>query len=225
MNKKSVLITGTSSGLGFSLAKKFLEHDYIVFAHTRKKKSFKNSKLPKKKNIFNVSGDLTKPTTIQKLSQCYKKNKPSIIINNAGLYKSKSFAKTDIKEISELFEVNFFSIIKLLKNIYNNLKKRECLIININSLSGLTGSHNESIYSASKHALKGFFDSVQQEFLSNNINMINLYPGAMKSKITKKRDTYNNLMKTEEVSEVIFNICKNYKTLRFGQVSLLRKKY
>ena len=159
------------------------------------------------------------------MSQCYKKNKPSIIINNAGLYKSKSFAKTDIKEISELFEVNFFSIIKLLKNIYNNLKKRECLIININSLSGLTGSHNESIYSASKHALKGFFDSVQQEFLSNNINMINLYPGAMKSKITKKRDTYNNLMKTEEVSEVIFNICKNYKTLRFGQVSLLRKKY
>ena len=55
--------------------------------------------------------------------------------------------------------------------------------------------------------------------------MINLYPGAMKSKITKKRDSYNNLMTTEEVSEVIFNMCKNYKTLRFGQVTLLRKKY
>ena len=159
------------------------------------------------------------------MSQCYKKNKPSIIINNAGLYKSGSFAKTNLKEISELFEVNFFSIIKLLKNIYNNLKNKDCLIININSLSGLVGSHNESIYSASKHALKGFFESAQQEFLSKKINMINLYPGAMKSKITKKRDSYNNLMTTEEVSEVIFNMCKNYKTLRFGQVTLLRKKY
>ena len=226
MNKKTVLITGASSGLGFSLVKKFFENDYVVFAHTRNKKNFNSTDLIKKsKNIVNLTGDLTKKSTIQKISQACKKNKPSIIINNAGLYKSKSFSQMKMIEISQLFEVNFFSILKILKNIFKYIKNRDCLIININSLSGLAGSHNESVYSASKHALKGFFESMQQELLSNKINVLNIFPGAMKTKITKKRNTFHNLMTTEEVSDVIFNMCKNYKTLRFGQVTLLRKKY
>ena len=67
MNKKSVLITGASSGLGLSLVKKFLENDYIVIAHSRNKKSFNTNSIKKKKNIINLTGDLTKKITIHKI--------------------------------------------------------------------------------------------------------------------------------------------------------------
>lgn len=225
MNNKIVLITGASSGLGYSLLKKFLKEDYTVLAHSRKKNSFKKIKKNEFKKIINITGDLSKRTTLKKLKINYIKYKPSIIINNAGIYIGEDFSKINEFKLERIFEVNFFAVIRFLKMIFLKLENSNCLIININSVSGLTGSHKESIYSASKHALKGFFESVQQEFLSKKINLLNIYPGAMKSKITKKRKTYLNLMSTSEVADIIFGMCNNYKSVRFGQVTLLRKKY
>lgn len=225
MKNKIALITGASSGLGYSLLKKFISENYTVLAHTRKKNSLKEIKKKKTNKIVHITGDLSKKDTLKKLKINYIKYNPSIIINNAGVYINKDFANISDSEIEKVFNVNFFAIIKFIKMIFLKLVNSNCLIININSVSGLTGSHKESIYSSSKHALKGFFESVQQEFLSNKVNLLNIYPGAMKSKITKKRNTYNNLMSTSEVADIIFRMSIDYKSVRFGQVILLRKKY
>ena len=225
MKNKYVLITGASSGLGYSLLKKFLKENYTILAHSRNKNSFTDISNKEFKKIINITGDLSKRSTLTKLKLNYVKYKPSIIINNAGVYIGEDFSNISEFQMERIFEVNFFAIIRFLKMIFLKLKNSNCLIININSISGLTGSHKESIYSASKHALKGFFESAQQEFLSKKINLLNIYPGAMKSKITKKRKTYANLMSTSEVADIIFGMCTNYKSVRFGQVTLLRKKY
>ena len=49
------------------------------------------------------------------------------------------------------------------------------LIVNINSIAGINGTANESEYSASKHALKGFYDSIEKE-PNQNINFLNIFP-------------------------------------------------
>ena len=224
MKNKYVLITGASSGLGYSLLKKFLKENYTILAHSRNKNSLADISKKEFKNIINITGDLSKRSTLTKLKLNYIKYKPSIIINNAGVYISEDFSNISEFQMERIFEVNFFAIIRFLKMIFLKLKNSNCLIININSISGLTGSHKESIYSASKHALKGFWIGTARISIKK-INLLNIYPGAMKSKITKKRKTYTNLMSTSEVADIIFGMCTNYKSVRFGQVTLLRKKY
>ena len=118
--------------------------------------------------------------------------------------------------------INFFVNIKILKYL-NKLKKRH-LIININSIAGINGSAGESIYCASKHALKGFYDSLEQE-PDNIFDIVNIFPGAFKSKITKERKDFNKLMEADEIAEVIFNNYKNYNSLKINNIFLKRKNY
>lgn len=221
MMKETVTITGSSGSLGLALAKEFYKNNYTLILHSRKKNkdilNFKN-----KKNSY-IYGDLENIQTIKKLSKKINQFDSNIIINNAGVYLSKSFRKLKINQINKIIKINFLSNIFLLKNL-KMLKKKKYLIININSAAGVSPSANESIYSASKHALRGFFDSIEQES-DNNFDIINIYPGAFKSKITKKREDFNNLMDSSEIANLIFENIKKYKSLKINNIFLKRKLY
>ena len=216
--KKSVLITGANGSLGFQLVKKYLDENYHVYFHSRTKKISKYIQ----KKCFLVNGDLKKKKTINIISNLIIKKKIDILINNAGVYLNKPFKKNDMKDISSIFEINFFSNVKILKNILQKLQKK-ILIININSAAGLNGSVNEAIYSASKHAMKGFYEAIDKEYFGKNINILNVYPGAFKSKITKKRKTFENLMKPDELADVIFKSSTEYSSLKITNINLIRK--
>ena len=218
--RKTVTITGSNGALGAELAKRFYKNGFSLIVQSRKERVL----LPKKQNqkINYVIGDLQNNNTLKKLNKKIIKQNSSIIINNAGLYLNKTFSKTTLSEIKKLMNINFFVNLNIIKNLVKTKKKY--LIININSIAGINGSAAESIYCASKHALKGFYDSIEQE-PDNNFNIINIYPGAFKSKITKKRKDYNNLMEPSEISEIIFNNVKNYSSLKVNNIFLKRKNY
>ncbi len=216
--KKSVLITGANGSLGIQLVKKYLNENYDVYFHTRTKEIPKH--IQKKCSI--VNGDLKQKRTIDRISDLIIRKKVNILINNAGVYLNKPFKKNKMKDINDIFEINFFSNVKILKNILLKIKKK-ILIININSAAGLNGSANEAIYSASKHAMKGFYESIDKEYFGKNINILNIYPGAFKSKITKKRKTFENLMKPDELAEVIFKTSSEYSSLKITNMNLIRK--
>ena len=90
-----------------------------------------------------------------------------------------------IKDIYQIFEVNFFSNICLFSFLLKR-KIKKLLIVNINSLAGISGSANESIYAASKHALRGFYESISNEKEMKNFSFLNIFSGAFQSKISKK---------------------------------------
>jgi short-subunit dehydrogenase len=219
--KETVTITGSSGSLGLALAKKFFNNNYPLILHSRKKNKrlldFKN-----KKNFF-IYGDLENIKTIKQLSKKINQFNSNIIINNAGIYLNKSFNNLKIKQINKIINVNFLSNILILKNLKISEKKKY-LLININSVAGVSGSANESIYSASKHALKGFFDSIEQE-PSNKFDIMNIYPGAFKSKITKNRKDFKNLMNSNEIANLIFENIKKYSSLKINNIFLKRKLY
>ena len=103
------------------------------------------------------------------------------------------------------------------------LKQNKGIIININSIAGKISSGNELSYCASKAALKSFSETLQNNSIGTNIEIINLYPGAFKSKITKSRDNYDKLMDPEEISEIIFDLCQPKKSLKISEISIFRK--
>lgn len=219
--KATVTITGSNGSLGIALASKFFKNDYPLILHSRvRQKSilrFKN-----KTNRF-IYGDLQNISIINKIVNEIKKNKNNIIINNAGIYLKKNFDEVNFKEIDKIININLLSNIKLLNNL-TKLQNNKFLIININSVAGLSGSPGESLYSASKHALKGFYDSLESE-PSNKFDILNIYPGAFKSKITKKRSDFNNLMDVNEISEAIYKNIVSYNSIKLNNIFLKRKIY
>tara|TARA_B110000503_G_C7155083_1_gene416933 strand:- start:2520 stop:3212 length:693 start_codon:yes stop_codon:yes gene_type:complete len=223
--KNTALITGANGSLGYELCKIFLKNDYNLVLHARKKnKKISNLKNKNKDKIEICYGDLENGKTIENLAKLAVQKKIDLLINNAGVYSNREFGKTTIKEIYHIFEVNFFSKICLFSLL---LKKniKELLIVNINSAAGTSGAANESIYSASKHALKGFYESISKEKEMKNFNFLNIFPGAFQSKISSKRNDYSSLMRPKEIAEIIFQSRKNYDSLKIQDIFLKRKNY
>lgn len=221
--KKTVIITGSNGSLGYEIAKRFDKQNFNLILHTRKN-SKKLINLKKKNKLIKlVNGDLSKNKNILKIVRLIEKKDFNILINNSAIYIKKPFKNTEEDEIFKVFKSNFFSNLILLNKIIKKKIKR-LLVVNINSVAGLSGSANESLYSASKHALKGFYDSIEKE-PNNTINIMNIYSGAFKSKITKRRKDFSKLMEPSEIADIICKNLVNYSSLSLNNIYIKRKKY
>lgn len=208
---KNVLITGCSSGLGFSLSE---NKNNNIFSHYR---TFEN---PQDNMII---GDLTDKNFLLEFDNFLEKNQIDVLINNAGIYHSDSLINFTDKQIFDLINTNLISPILLTKRICKHFQnKNNGMVININSLAGKNPSNKESVYCASKFGLSGFSKSLQLELIGSNIKIIDLYLGAMKTRMTTDRSNYENLINPDEVSELIYEIIENKKTYYSNEI-VIRK--
>lgn len=224
---KTVLITGAGKGLGKYLAICFGWSGFDIILHGRDKKRLQTIKnrLPDNINCKIVSGDLQEIKTINRLARIAKKKEIDILINNAGIYAHKSFQEMNTQEIRNIIEINLIAPILLTRQIYPIFKtKQSGLIININSMAGKIPNEMEAVYCASKHGLRGFSQSFQEEADKDNVRIISVYLGAMQTEMTKDREDYSKLMKPEEVADMIFNLTRDYQTSRITEVYISRKK-
>lgn len=188
MTRKSILITGSSKGLGEALAYEFASHDYDIILHGRNKKDLSRvteNILQKKVKCSVVRGDLREIITIEELSKKAKEEGIKILINNAGsnlsALKKPLYSLTD-EEIDELINVHLTSPIKLTKRVINYfLEKGEGTVININSLSGLETQEGRAVYCSSKWGLRGFTKTLRLECERNNIKIMEFYPSRIKT--------------------------------------------
>ena len=220
MQIKSIIITGSNGSLGFELSKKLSKHNCNLFLHLRNKNKTVESYFQNKKNVKFILGDIRNKNILKKISKSIKLSKSSVLINNCGKYLNKKFIKTNSEEIREIFDVNFFSNIYLLKSILET--KNKLLIVNINSVAGVNGSINESVYSASKHALKGLYESIELE-TRKNIRFLNIFLGAFKSKMTKNRKNYKKLMEPNDLADLISKNIDEYQSCSVNKIFVKRR--
>jgi uncharacterized oxidoreductase len=90
-------------------------------------------------------------------------------------------------------------------------------------LAGKMPSAKESIYCASKSGLYSFSKSLQLELLDDNIHIVDLFPGAMKTRMTEYRNNYESLMETKDISEIIFDIIFKHKNIHVNELVIRRK--
>lgn len=208
---KNIFITGCGSGLGKSLLETGEKYDCNIFANIR---SQSNS----------ISGDINDQRFLDSLPDFLEKNKINVFINNAAIYKKDYFLNISDEEIKNIINTNLISQILIVKRVYNFFKKNQFgIIININSLAGKTPSAKESIYCASKSGLYAFSKALQLESINDNIEIIDVFPGAMKTKMTRYRDNYESFMDTGDVSKVIFDMIFNCENLFVNEI-VIRKK-
>ena len=121
----------------------------------------------------------------------------------------------------DLFQINFFSIFTLIKD-FVKWKKDNFIIINLNSFAGKNSSKDEIVYSATKNALRSLSNSLKQEFIGKKIKIIDLFLGAVKTRMTKNRKNFNKLIDPNDVAEFVSDAITKYSTLQVSDVDIFK---
>jgi len=215
--KKWVCVVGSSKGLGSELALQFSK-DYNVIIHGRDEKSLKEvyDKLPEDRRYM-ILGDIREKKTLDSLEEIAKEKDLDILVNNAGIYSGSP---------KEIMDVNFFAPVNLTERILPIFKnKKRGLIVNINSIAGKQGSSGEPSYFASKHALRGYFESLRFDVTKYGIRILDIYPGGMNTSMTNWRKDQKLLMNPKEVAKVIVKNCELYESLVVKEIEIGRIHY
>jgi short-subunit dehydrogenase len=172
--KKNILITGASTGFGLMLANKLVESGFNVIGTSREPEKYKE-KVPFKLLRLDISDD----DSINSFSkELYTQiEKLDVLVNNAGFFVTGLAEETPIKIGLQQFETNFWGTIKLTNAVLPHMRSlKQGKIITVGSFLGLIGHPNLSYYSASKHALEGYFKSLRFELNQFNIKISMIEP-------------------------------------------------
>ena len=122
-------------------------------------------------------------TKVEKVVQ--KFNRIDYLINNGGLSQRGEAGETSLDVDRKIMEINYFGTVALTKAVLPVMQKQQSgHIVAISSIAGKFGFYLRSAYSASKHALQGFFESLLLEEEKNNIKVTIAYPGKINTDIS-----------------------------------------
>jgi NAD(P)-dependent dehydrogenase (short-subunit alcohol dehydrogenase family) len=185
--EKTIIITGTSSGIGFALAEHYLKHDYFVLGTVRKDKDCEE--LMRYKNFTKVLYDLSDKENITQFDNQVNKwlsgKHLFALINNAGIAVAGPLQHVSEEDFYRQMEINLFAQRRItnicLQYMYDNSR-----IIMMSSVSGLFNNPFTGPYCISKHALESMTDIYRRELALFNIKVIALEPGPIKTPIWGK---------------------------------------
>lgn len=184
MQKKVVLITGASSGIGKSIGEYLHQKGYKVYGSSR------NPSQKELNGINFVKIDVTKPDTIAAAvkSILEKEQRIDFLINNAGKGITGPLEETPDEEILKVFEVNYLGVLRITKEVLPIMREQGSgMIINITSIAGYMGLPFRGIYSATKGALELTTEAYRMELKPFNIKMTNIAPGDFATNIASGR--------------------------------------
>ena len=187
---KIVWITGASSGIGEALAYEFAKEEAnIVLSARRESELLRVQKncLQYCKNCMVLPLDLTSSDKFPSLVKDVidKFGQIDYLINNGGISQRSLVENTPIDIDRKVFEVNFFGTIALTKAVLRYmLDKKQGHISVVSSLVGKFGFPMRSAYSASKHALQGYFETLRAETSGRGIKTCIVIPGRIKTNVS-----------------------------------------
>jgi NAD(P)-dependent dehydrogenase (short-subunit alcohol dehydrogenase family) len=189
---KTIIITGTSRGLGLAILNKLI-YNFNIATISRTNENYEEN------NLLNFSGDITnycdRQNFIRKVIE--KFGTIDILINNAGIINLKSFLDYNELDYEQIFNVNVFGTYFLTKLCIEQMltQKTGGHIINIGSTRAITGAPDKSLYSMSKFALRSMTQCINAEFKDKNIKSTIICPGQLDDITKEVLDTIEFLIK------------------------------
>ncbi len=196
MKNKVVWITGASSGIGEALVYAYnaMGAKLIISARNRDELFRVKSNCKDQINVHVLSLDLADgnalPSKAADAIRIY--GNIDILINSGGISQRSLAMDTDLATEQRLMDVNFWGTVILSKAVLPQMLARgEGHIVCVSSLVGKFGTRFRSAYSASKHALHGYFDSLRIEIDNPNVHILLVCPGFIKTNVTINALTAN----------------------------------
>ncbi len=230
---KIALVTGTSRGIGKSIAQMFAREGAVVYAVSRKKED--TIDWSKEENKYNsikaISLDITDKADVKKCLTDIRKEMGGldILVNNAGVEYNELIGMISNEHMKEMFETNVYGVIELIQYASRIMQKKGGSIINISSLVGLHGNKGQLVYSATKGAVIALTKSAAKELASKKIRVNSIAPGLTRTNmmdiadVTKLTERINNicmerLATPEDIAKACLFFASDYSEYISGQI-------
>ena len=200
MNKKTIWITGGSTGIGKALAIKFSNKGWNVAISARRVELL-NELSNQYENITAFPLDVTNKIKCNEVfNQIINKyTNLDICFFSTGTWNPKKEKDIDVEQIEEVFKVNFFGTVNSIKAVEQFFKNQKSGIITIvSSIAGYRGLPNSTGYGPSKSALNNLAESLYFDFKRFNVRVCLVSPGFIKTPMTDKNDFKMPFLKTPE---------------------------
>jgi short-subunit dehydrogenase len=200
MNKKTIWITGGSTGIGKALAIKFASKGWKVAVSARREELL-NELSDQYENISAFPLDVTDK---QKCAEVFGqiKNKYEdidICFFSTGTWNPKKEKEIDVEQIEEVFKINFFGTVNTIKAVEQYFRDRKKGTITIvSSIAGYRGLPNSTGYGPSKSALNNLAESLYFDFKRFGVRICLVSPGFIKTPMTDKNDFKMPFIKTTD---------------------------
>lgn len=217
---KHVIITGTSRGIGFELAKLFAEKGHKVLAISRNVKPLTDINHP---NITTLSVDVSQNNDLKKVTEFVENNwkKVDILINNAGKLINKPFTALTTEDFLEVYKVNVFGVAELIKNMIPFLQKGSH-VVTISSMGGIQGSMKFpglAAYSSAKGAVITLSELLAEEYKEQQIAFNVLAIGAVQTEMLAEAfPDYKAPLSASEMAEYMYEFAINGNKFYNGKV-------
>lgn len=205
MGKGTVVVTGCSSGIGYSSAIEFATRGYDVIAGARRLEPMKS--LETEYGIKIIELDVTSVESVAKLTKLIESeydSKVKFLYNNAG--QPCTFPGIDVTDeaVKQCYEVNVFGAIRMTRELSRFIINDKGTIGFTGSVSGILPFPFASIYSSTKAAIHSYADTLALELEPFNVKVINIVTGGVKTNIADVRPLPStSLYQSEGIEEVL----------------------
>ena len=235
-DRKVVLITGGTRGIGKSVAERFAKEGYnLVLNYVSE-----NTDIESIKNNFKEYGNevLILKADVSKFDECEnlvkeaiaKFGKIDVLVNNAGITKDGLIAMMKEDAFDRVIDINLKGTFNMTRNVVPYMMKKRCgNIVNISSVVGVAGNAGQSNYAASKAGIIGFTKSLAKELSARNIRVNAVAPGFIDTDMTSvltdkvKENIYaqiplKRMGEAKEVANVVYFLSDDESSYITGQV-------
>ena len=190
ITNKTIWITGASSGIGKALALALSKKEVKLILSARKSDQLEAVRLlcqnPEDVKILPLDLAMWKKSAHWVKAALGLFDGVDILINNAGISQRSLAVETDLEVDERIFRINYFGTVALTKSLLPHfIEKKAGHVVVITSVVGRVATPFRSSYSASKHALHGFFDSLRAEIYDDNISVTLICPGFVNTNVSK----------------------------------------
>lgn len=231
LTNKVVLITGGTGGLGLELSRQLVSKGAKVIAIDLHTVSYESNA-----DILYIAADITNIEAVDRAVSLGIETfgKIDILINNAGITHMSKFEDTSLDLVKNIMDVNFIGSVIMTKACFAQLIQNKGQIIAISSVAGFAPLYARAAYSASKHAMEGFFRSISAELQDQQVKVTIVCPSfvntrpelqaqvnnGVSSPGATKKSTNGEVMPTSlAAKQIIKTISSNKPTLLLGRVA------
>lgn len=247
MEKKNVIITGASSGIGKALVYEYFKRGFQITMAARNREAMEliaKDLDPKLKNILFIKTDVSKEADCINLidKSLARFGRIDILINNAGISMRALFKDLHLDVVRKVMDVNFWGTVYCTKYALPHLLQTKGTVVGVISIAGYLGLPARSAYSASKYAVRGFLDTLRVENLKTGLHVLVAAPGFTASNVrmaalsadgSPQGETPRDESKMMSSEEVAFQIAKSVEkrkaelilTFVEGKLSVFLKKF